>query len=202
MWVATSNHALRVNRDKLLRGTLADGDVREYGLADGLRGVEGVKRNRSVTADAAGRIWFSLNRGISVVDPARLRNNSAPAIIHVESILADGNPLDLGKGVHIPGNIKRIVFGYAGLSLSVPERVRFRYQLDGFDRHWSGPVAARESVYTNLSSGAYRFRVIASNPDGVWSSNEAAVSFEVDPLFWQTCPWDGLRVCLASLRAA
>jgi hypothetical protein len=78
LWMATSNHVLRVNRDKLLQGALTEGDLREYGLADGLRGVEGVKRHQSVFGrDAAGRIWFSLNRGISVVDPARLTSSSA-----------------------------------------------------------------------------------------------------------------------------
>jgi ligand-binding sensor domain-containing protein len=77
LWMATSNHVLRVNRERLLRGTLSEGDLREYGVADGLRGVEGVRRHRSVIADPAGRIWFSLNRGISVVDPERLNRTKA-----------------------------------------------------------------------------------------------------------------------------
>src|SRR5207249_4631153 len=59
LWVATSNHVLRVNRSKLLNGTLSEGDLREYGVADGLRGFAGVRRHRSVIADPAGRIWFS-----------------------------------------------------------------------------------------------------------------------------------------------
>jgi ligand-binding sensor domain-containing protein/signal transduction histidine kinase len=200
LWVATSNHVLRVNRDRLLRGALVEGDVREYGLADGLRGVEGVKRHRSVVIDPLGRIWFSLNRGISVVDPARLRSNSAPAIVHVQTILADGSPIGLQRSVHIPGGHQRITFDYTGLSLSVPERVRFRYQLDGFDHSWSEPAASREAVYTNLSPGSYRFRVIASNPDGVWSNKEAAIGFEVDPLFWQTW-WFRASALLACLIA-
>jgi signal transduction histidine kinase len=175
-----------VRRDKLLRGALSEGDMREYGLADGLRGIEGVKRQQSVFRDTAGRIWFSLNRGISVVDPARLMSSSAPAIAHVQTISADGAAIDLQGSVHIPGGRKRITFGYAALSLSIPQRVRFRYRLDRFDRGWSEPVATREAVYTNLSPGYYRFRVLASNPDGVWSSNEAAVGIQVDPLFWQT----------------
>jgi ligand-binding sensor domain-containing protein/signal transduction histidine kinase len=200
LWVATSNHVLRVNRERLLRGALVEGDVHEYGLADGLRGMEGVKRHQSVVRDPAGRIWFSLNRGISVVDPARLRSNSPPAIAHIQMILADGSPIRLQQPVHVPGGRQRITFDYTGLSLSVPERVRFRYQLDGFDHGWSEPVATREAVYTNLSPGAYRFRVIASNPDGVWSSKEAAVGFEVDPLFWQTW-WFRASVILACLIA-
>jgi signal transduction histidine kinase/ligand-binding sensor domain-containing protein len=200
IWMATSNHVLRVNREKLLRGTLADADVRAYGLADGLRGVEGVKRHLSVVTDPAGRIWFSLNKGISVVDPARLRSNSTPAIAHIEAILADGRPINLVGAIHIPGGRQRFTFAYAGLSLSVPERVRFRYQLDGFDGGWSEPAATREAVYTNLSPGPYRFRVIASNPDGIWNSDEATVGFQVEPLFWQTW-WFRLSVVLACALA-
>ena len=186
LWMATLNHVVRVKRDKLLRGALDDGDVREYGLADGLRGVEGVKRHRSVFADPMGRIWFSLNRGISVVDPARLKRNSAPAIVHVETVSADGRAILTGQTVRVPGGHQRITFGFAALSLSVPERVRYRYLLEGFDTAWSDPVAAREAVYTNLNPRTYRFRIAASNPDGIWNSEEASLRFEVVPLFWQT----------------
>jgi len=186
LWIATLNHVVRAKRDKFLRGALDDGDVREYGLADGLRDVEGVKRHQSVFADPIGRIWFSLKRGISVVDPERLRRNSAPAIVHVETISADGRAINIGRAVHVPGGHQRITLGFTGLSLSVPERVRYRYQLEGFDKTWSDPVAQREAIYTNLNPGKYRFRLIASNPDGVWNSEETSLGFEVAPLFWQT----------------
>ncbi len=146
--------------------------------------------------DPAGRIWFSLNRGISVVDPARLTSNAAPAIAHVQAILADGQPIRLLGPIHIPGGRQRITFDYAGLSLSVPDRVRLRYRLEGFDQGWSEPAATREAVYTNLPPRLYRFRVIASNPDGVWNSAEADVGFDVEPLFWQTW-WFRLSVVLA-----
>jgi signal transduction histidine kinase/ligand-binding sensor domain-containing protein len=186
LWISTSNHVLRVNRDKLLHGMLAEGDLREYGLADGLRGVEGVKRQLSVVTDPLGRVWFSLNLGISVVDPARLTGNSAPAIAHVETISADGAGISLHGPIQIPGGRQRISFGYAGLSLSVPERVRFRYRLDGYDRDWRGPVATREADYTNLPPGPYCFRVVASNPDGAWVGSQAALPFNVLPLYWQS----------------
>src|SRR6266699_811223 len=185
-WIATSNHVLRVQPDKLAAGMLGPADVREYGPADGLRSIEGVKRNRSLVSDPLGRIWFSLSRGLSVADPSHLKDNSAPAIAHVEAISADGSQINTGDLIHIPASRKRITFTYTGLILAVPERVRFRYFLDGFDRAWSEPVANREAVYTNLGAGSYRFRVIASNSDGLWNSSEALVRFEIDPLFWQT----------------
>jgi signal transduction histidine kinase len=186
LWIATSNHVLRAQRDKLAAGMLGPADVREYGLEDGLRSMEGVKRDRSVVADPAGRIWLSLSRGLSVVDPSHLTGNSAAAIAHVEAISADGSPIDAGDPVHVPASHKRITFSYTGLSLAVPERVRFRYFLEGFDRAWSEPVANREAVYTNLGAGSYRFRVVASNSDGVWSTSESTLPFEIDPVFWQT----------------
>ncbi len=186
LWISTSNHVLRVNRERLLDGALANDDVREYGLADGLRGTEGVKRQQSVFTDSLGRIWFSVNQGISVVDPARVTGSSAPAIAGIQTISADGAPVDLTNPIRIGPGHHRIAFGYTGLILSVPDRVRFRYWLEGYDRGFNEPVADREAGYTNLGPRSYRFHVIASNPDGVWNKKEAVLSFEVDPAYWQT----------------
>ena len=201
LWMTTSNRVMRVNRERLFLDKLAEGDVREYGLADGLRGIEGVKRHRSVVADATGRIWLSLNYGISVVDPARLKSSSVPTLAQVQSITADGRLIGLGQEIHVPGGSRKITFGYTGLSLSVPDRVRFRYRLDDFDRGWSEPVSTREAMYTNLPPGAYRFRLLASNPDGVWNNSEAVAAFDVDPLFWQTW-WFRASLVIAFLLAA
>jgi signal transduction histidine kinase len=71
------------------------------------------------------------------------------------------------------------------LSLSDSERVRYRYRLDGFDRDWSEPVTTRTAIFTNLNPGTYHFRVIACNGDGLWSSSEARIGFEVEPMWWQ-----------------
>jgi hypothetical protein len=110
----------------------------------------------------------------------------APAIAQIQSIAADGNPVPIQDSTRIPGGHRRLAFGFAGLSFSSPERVRFRYRLDNFDGDWSEPVMVREAVYTNLGPGQYRFRLIATNPEGVWSRTEAVVPFEVEPLVWQT----------------
>ena len=186
LWVATTNHILSVNRIRLQRSVLAEGDIREYGLADGLRGMEGVKRDRSVLEDSSGRIWFSTNRAIAVVDPARLANNTAPAIANVQAVWVDGKAITMRDGAHIPGHTQRITFDYVGLGLSAPERVRFRYMLEGFDQNWGARVGTRQVSYTNLPPASYRFRVEAANPDGLWSTQAGTFAFQVDPLFWQT----------------
>ncbi|MGC4051774.1 MAG: two-component regulator propeller domain-containing protein [Paludibaculum sp.] len=186
LWISSSNRALRLQCNLVLKGAPLTEALREYGWADGLHGVEGVKRHQSVAADPDGRIWFSMNRGLSVVDPGRQTIVSAPSIAHIQSVMADGTAVRLGNPTRIPARQQRITFSFVGLSLSVPERVKFRYTLDGFDHGWSDPVSSHEAVYTNLGPGPYRFRVIASNVDGVWNGNEAELRLEIEPAVWQT----------------
>ena len=186
LWIATSNHVLAVKRDKLAGGGDARNDVREYGLEDGLQGMEGVRRQRSVFSDTFGRVWFSTNRGISVVDTKRSVDSSAPAIVRIDGLTADGDTIELQLPVRVPPGEHRIMFDYSGLSLAVPERIRFRYFLDNFDRNWSEPTAARQAVYTNLRPGRYRFRVTASNSAGIWNSSESTLPFEIEQALWQT----------------
>jgi ligand-binding sensor domain-containing protein len=105
-WIATSHHVLRVPRDKLLSGVVKAVDVHEYDQADGLESTDGVKRSRSVVSDSAGRIWFSLSSGLSVVNPSQINDNSVPALPHIEAITADNNTANLApsfKFLHLPG---------------------------------------------------------------------------------------------------
>lgn len=196
LWISTSNQVLRVPREKLLNGGLAETDVMDYGLEDGLRGLEGVKRDKSVCVDSLGKIWFSMNRGLSVVDPARVSGVSAPVLVHIEGMTSDGNPVGLQGPVRIGGPHRRITFSFAALSLSVPERVRFKYKLDGVDEGWSGAVPTREVTYNNLESGPYKFHVIASNSDGRWNGAESELPFEIKRAYWQAW-WFRLSTAMA-----
>jgi signal transduction histidine kinase len=185
-WIATSDHVLRVPRDKLLSGVVKAVDVREYDQADGLESTEGVKRSQSVVSDSAGRIWFSLRSGLSVVNPSQITDYSLPALPHIEAITADNNSTNLAASVRIPPSPRRITIEYTGLSLAAPGRIQFRYFLEGFDSSWSQPVAAREADYTNLGPGSYRFRLVASNSEGLWNGPETAIALNVAPAYYQT----------------
>jgi ligand-binding sensor domain-containing protein/signal transduction histidine kinase len=195
LWIATSAHVVQVNRNRLLEGTLGSGDVHVYGLVDGLRGSEGVKRCRSVVADALGRIWFSLNQGISVADPAHMP--SFPSVLpHLEAVSADGVSVDLSSPVRISSAQRRITFDYAALSLSNREPVKYRYMLADFDAGWSEPVTTREAIYTNLRPGSYRFRLLAGNGDDLQNHAEVTLPIAIEPQFWQT--WWFLLICVLS----
>src|SRR5262249_59131736 len=104
-----------------------------------------------------------------------------PALVHVEELAADGAPVDAAGASSIPSRRHRITLGFAGLSLAVPERMRFRYRLDGFDRDWSEPSQARQAVYTNLAPRPYRLHVIASHSDGAGDGREATTAFASAP---------------------
>ena len=186
LWISTSNHVLQVSRDKLLSGKVGPEDIRQYGPADGLPSSQGVNRSRSLVSDSEGRIWISVKGGLSVVDPSHIASSWPPAIAHVESVMADGSAITPIGSIRIPAAHKRIRFVYTGLSLAVPERIRFRYWLENFDPQWSEPTAGREAVYTNLGPGTYRFHLLASNSYGQWNGAESVVGFEVEPAIWQT----------------
>jgi signal transduction histidine kinase len=106
--------------------------------------------------------------------------------VHIEGVAGDGTAFDLEGPIHFPAGTRRTTFRYVGLSLSNSERVRYRYRLDGLDRGWSEGGTNREATYNNLSAGTYRFRVMASNSEGLWNGSEATVGFEVEPTLWQT----------------
>ena len=201
LWISTAKHVVRVARSQVLDETGGTASLREFGSEDGIPAPDGVRRGRSVVKDPAGRIWLSLRRGISVVEPERLRFNSPPAIVHIEAVAADGNPVDVGGLLKIPATRVRIRFDYLALSLSAPERVKYRYRLDGVDRDWSEPTTERDAVYMNLPPASYRFRVIASNSAGVWNSAEAAIGMEVMPAFWQTWTFRSFIVGFCALAA-
>jgi ligand-binding sensor domain-containing protein len=112
LWIATSDHVLRVSRDKLLSGVVKAVDVREYEQADGLQSTEGIKRSRSVVSDLAGRIWFSLGNGLSVVGPSQTNDKLVPALTHIEAITADNNTANLVGIVEIPPAPRRITVNY------------------------------------------------------------------------------------------
>lgn len=186
LWIVTSDHVLEVSPDRLLSGSLSDSDVQNYGNDDGLPGVEGARRDRSIVADPSGRVWISLARGLAMADPARTAGAAVPVNVRIESIFAGGSSLGFTDSPKLAAGTHSITFNYADTNLSVPQRIRFRYRLDGTDQGWSDEVALRQVVFTNLGPGPYRFRIVASNGAGSWNGPETTIQFVVEPAFWQT----------------
>ena len=185
LWIATQEHVLRVNPSKLLAGNLAATEIRVYDRSDGLLSSQIARRSQSMLADGRGSVWVSTRGGLSATDPADLARPPVPALVRVVSVLADGQAVST-QPLRIPASQRRVTLQFSGVSLPVPERVRYRYRLDGFDKDWSEPSTTREAVYTNLGPGNYSFHVVASNSDGVWNASDVSQSFWIEPAVWQT----------------
>ncbi len=161
---------------------------------DSSDGVWSFGRNGShtpyVTKSPDGRIWFSAPDGVSVINPHHLAFNKHPPPVHVEQIIADHKNYDASSqrsgDLRLPPHVRDLEIDYTALSLVAPERVRFRYKLEGLDSDWHDVGNRRQAFYNNLPPRKYRFRVIASNNSGVWNEQGAALDFAIAPAYWQT----------------
>jgi signal transduction histidine kinase len=142
----------------------------------------------AVSAD--GKLWFMSQEGLSVIDPSRVSVNTMPPPVHIEQVIVDGQPHVLkstpGERLRLPSLTRDVQIDYTALSLVAPEKMQFRYQLEGYDRDWQDVGTRRQAFYANLPPRSYRFRVIAANNSGVWNATGASVDFFVDPAYYQT----------------
>jgi signal transduction histidine kinase/ligand-binding sensor domain-containing protein len=201
LWIATSDHILRVRCSALLKQEYAEGDYREFGVTDGLPSVEGVKRSPSVELDNRGNIWFSLKQGISFLPASAFADPAFPVTIRIDGMLVDGKYVATTDNIRIPSGRHRLTFQYAGINVSNPEGVRYRYRLADVDSPWSEPTPLREVDFTNIAPGRFEFQVAARNPDGVWNPQGSAIAFEVEPSILQTRWFQAASVGMLALLA-
>ena len=147
-----------------------------------------------VSQGADGKIWFAHLDSISVIDPRHLPYNNLPPPVHVEQIIADrkeygqtspGAPANL-RLPPLPPLTRDLQIDYTALCLLAPEKVRFKYRLEGYDDDWQVVGNRRQAFYASLPPRAYRFRVIASNNDGVWNEAGDTLEFSIAPAYYQT----------------
>lgn len=197
LWISSNDGIYRVNRSALNRyagGLVKHVVVDSYGIADGMKISEASSGGHPAAWRMSnGTLWFATLRGVSTVDPAHLPMNRVPPLMAIERFSVDDRPqppVDLSaprsRPLRIAAGARRFAFDYAALTYSAPNKVRFRYQLAGFDHTWIDAGSQRSAYYTNLPPGHYTFRVVACNNDGVWSPVPASLSFNLRPYFYQT----------------
>jgi signal transduction histidine kinase/streptogramin lyase len=158
-----------------------------FDFFDGLPGAGQMNWTCSTAVEATdGRLWFATDNGLARIDPARIPRNPVPPPVSIRSITADSRTYQPSTPLDLPQGIASLRIDYTALSLSIPERVSFRYRLEGLDDKWRDAGPRRVAFYTNPGPGSYRFRVAASNNDGVWNETGAAVRFSIAPAFYQT----------------
>jgi signal transduction histidine kinase/ligand-binding sensor domain-containing protein len=189
-WLYTACGLVRIARAELeawaadpghtIRATVLD-------ISDGVRSrpvVGGYTPHVAKSSD--GRLWFAIIDGVSVVDPRHLPFNKIPPPVHIEQIIADRRTYDAEAKRRLPPLVRDVEIDYTALSLVAPEKMRFRYKLEGWDHDWQDVGTRRQAFYTNLAPREYRFRVMASNNSGVWNEAGASFDFSIAPAYYQT----------------
>jgi ligand-binding sensor domain-containing protein/signal transduction histidine kinase len=206
LWLGSPRGLFRVR--KLQLHDYAEGrsrflDAVSYGKSDGLTDAEVLPGVQMTSAKAGqGRIWFPTSRGLVTAAEGALKWNGLPPPVLLEQVLVENEPVALSNLIRVPPGREKIQFQYTALSLTAPEKVRFRVRLTGFDRDWVDMGGNRTARYTRVPPGRYDFRVMACNNDGLWSDAVAGVSLAVAPFWWQTAWFPAAILALAGAVVA
>jgi len=202
LWMSCNRGIYRASRKEL--NDLAEGRIKtinciSYGVADGMLSNETNGGSQPAGwKDHEGKLWFPTIKGVVRIDPYNF--NKLPPPVVIEQTLIDKTPANSPQGsVEMRPGQSDLEIHYTGLSFVAPEKVRFKYKLEGYDREWVDARERRVAYYTNLPPGSYAFRVMAANNDGVWSTQDATIRLVVVPPFWRT--WWFVFVCVFAVVA-
>jgi len=161
--------------------------------SDGLRTLAVVgDYTPRVAKSRDGKLWFMSPDGISVVDPHQIPFNKLPPPVHIEKVSADRKEYrktlssEAQSKSHLPPLVRELEIDYTALSFVAPEKISFRYKLEGWDRDWQEAGTRRQAFYSNLPPRNYTFRVKACNNSGLWNEAGASLDFSVAPAYYQT----------------
>ena len=197
LWLYTACGLVRIARTEL-DAWIADPkrtiEMTVLDAADGvrLRSTAASGYGPRVAKSPDGKLWFVTGDGVQVLDPRHLPFNKLPPPICIEQIAADHkirwqNFLsEAPSNLRLPRLTRDLEIDYTALSLVAPEKIHFKYKLEGYDADWQDAGNRRQAFYTNLAPTNYRFRVIASNNSGVWNEEGATMQFSIAPAYYQT----------------
>ncbi len=209
LWISSNKGVFELNKQQL--NDYAEGRVQRitstvYGTADGMkiRECNGGFQPAGWRAND-GRLYFPTNAGVAVINPSDLFKEEVPAQVLVERVLVDNKDVPLNKPIVIPPGKGQLEFEFTAPSFIAPDKIQFRYMLEGFDKDWTQAGTRRVAYYTNIPHGEYRFRVRASVGD-MWATNAPVVSLSLQPYLWQTTGFTifvgiaGVSLCAAAYR--
>ena len=207
LWMGGLTGVTRVEKrslDDFDAGRVARVNASTYDKSDGMRSSQCNRGGHpGAWRDGRGRLWFSTLRGLAVVDPARIPPNAPPPPVTLEEVRVDDAILAPDAPAVLSSGAKRLEFHYTAPVFSAPDKVRFRYKLEGFDADWVDAGTRRVAYYTNVPPRRYRFQVIAGSAGDTWSDKSASFDFALAAPFYRRPPfWAAVVVAAAALVLA
>jgi len=157
---------------------------RLYDSLDGARPAPPPFNSAAYSPD--GRVWFATGIVIQMVDPSGISQKALPAQTYIESVVVDRKELQATENLKLAPHPRDLQIDYTSPTFTIPQRVKFRYRLEGYDRDWHDAGTRRQAFYTDLPPGKYSFRVVASNSEGVWNESAAKLDFLIAPAYYQS----------------
>jgi len=167
--------------------------VKHFDKSNGFQGIE-VGQN-GFCRDSKGYYWIPTSDRVVRFDPGQITENKIVPLTYISfvSVLSDRMAWDQltdtsfrDGSFSLDHDQKNIRFSFFGINMSDPEKVLFKYRLEGYDKGWSQPDHAMNAVYTNLPPGNYSFCIKACNEDGLWNPQQVSLDFRIIPAFYQT----------------
>src|SRR5262249_13876953 len=182
------NWATAVEKDQHSKQTI---ELTVFDNSDGISSlINASGMNPHVAKTSEGKLWFWGSEGLSILDPRRLPFNNLPPPLHIEQVTADRKTYDVASDANgqlrLPPLVRDLQIDYTALSFVTPEKVLFRYKLEGYDTDWQDAGNRRQAFYNDLPPANYRFRVMACNNSGVWNEAGALLDFAIAPAYYQT----------------
>jgi signal transduction histidine kinase/ligand-binding sensor domain-containing protein len=197
LWIATTSGLIRIHHTEAQKAA-ADASYRPaYALfdkSDGLAGLPRMRSDRTSIQTHEGSLWFVTGEGLTLVPPEATKHDSNVLQVSIDSVTADERKVDAGHGVELPAGVDRLQIEYTALNLTSAHKTRFRYRLEGIETDWVDGGTRRQAAYTNLRSGSYRFRLVASDALGGWQEPPQEWAFSIRPHFYETRTF--LAVCV------
>lgn len=196
LWATSILGMVRIDKEEVLE--FINGSIKEINTtildnSDGMISRECTGATRSFLA-SDGKIWIPTIEGVSILDPLNLVVNTKVPSVFIEDITVDDEIIEVNSCCDEQGNKITVIepghrnysISYTSLSMYSPDKVYFKYKLEGFDKDWVNTGADRLAKYTNLPYGEYTFKVLAANNNGVWSTDSATIDIIIEPYFYET----------------
>lgn len=201
LWMSSNKGIFRVSKKEL--NDYASGKIKAYncfayGVEDGMKNSEcnGGVQYAGIRA-SSGKLLFPTEEGLVVVNPYYIKKHKDPPPVYIENLKINNSSIKLNKNIKVPVGEGKIEIYFTAIDFLVPNRVKFKYKLVGFDKNWVDAGNRRSAFYTNIPYGDYTFKIMACSDEGVWNKKGASVSFYLRPKFYQT-EWFYL-LCVLSL---